>query len=435
MTPTCWPSSPMTRTSGTRMRSLTRVVSRSGGRRSNLRGTGTRWCGGAASRARRRPRRGASQRWAAQTDRPPRHQRRCTPLQPGPDLPTIRQVARRVSAPGARVRLRGALREAPDHYDLLDQRLVGRLAGFLFCCAGLIAAALLALDPPTGAIGGAGWIAACVTVVLAFAFGVAMVANSRPLPPAALFAVALSGPTMLGVLQWLAGRESSYVQLLILSVVWCGVVLPARRLLVAVAFDTAVIFAPIATGDWHTADMLSERVATLGITWVLALVCLIHATRMRDVRRTLRAEAAQADELARVDALTGLGNRRALDEVVVAQVALAARSGRPLSALVGDLNAFKQVNDRFGHQEGDRLLTAVAAALRDVVRAPDSCFRWGGDEFVILLGDVALAGAEDIGARLAATVAERCRTPDGRPVGLTFGAAEHVAQQPPGRLL
>jgi diguanylate cyclase (GGDEF)-like protein len=328
-----------------------------------------------------------------------------------------------------------ALREAPDHYELLDQRLVGRLAGFLFCSAGVIGAVLLALDPPTGAIGGAGWAPAAAMIVLAFVFGAAMVANTRPLPPILLFGVALSGPVMLATLQWLSGGTSSFQQLLILSTVWCGVVLPPGRLAIAVAADTAVVFLPAITGDWVTAVMLPQRIATLGVMWALALVCLIHATRMRDVRRTLRAAAAQAGELARVDALTGLGNRRALDEALVAHVALAARTGRPLSALVGDLDGFKLINDRYGHHDGDRILGAVAVAMRDVVRVPDSCFRWGGDEFVVLLGDVALAEAEDIAARIAAAVRARCATAGGGAVTLTLGAAEHVPGQPGSRLL
>ncbi|HWH95591.1 MAG TPA: GGDEF domain-containing protein [Baekduia sp.] len=331
--------------------------------------------------------------------------------------------------------MRAALREAPDHYAMLDSRLVARLAGFLYCAAGLIACVLLAIDPPTGAIGGAGWLPAVATVLLGFAFGAAMLASTRPLPPVVLFAVALSGPLMLGTLQWLAGRQSSYAELLILSAVWCAVVLPARRLAVAVAAQTVVVFLPIATHDWASSDMLSERVATLGVLWALGLVCFIHATRMRSVRRSLHAKAAAADSLARVDALTGLGNRRALDEALVTRAALVARTGQPLSALVGDLDGFKQINDRFGHHAGDRLLGQVAFAMRDVVRAPDSCFRWGGDEFVVLLHDVALAEAEEIAARVAAAVAERCATPAGRPVTVTFGAAEHVAGQPGTRLL
>jgi diguanylate cyclase (GGDEF)-like protein len=339
-----------------------------------------------------------------------------------------------VEPPSARARLRDAVREAPDHHELLDTRLVGRLAGFLFCCAGLVAGILLALDPPTGAIGGMGWIPAATTVTLAFVFGAVLALNERPLAPVLLFAVALSGPLMLGLLQWLSGGESSYDQLLILSVVWCGVVLPARRLAICVAADTVVVFLPLANRDF-TREMLPERIATLGIMWALAFVCLVHATRMRNVRRSLQAEAASADELARIDALTGLGNRRALDDELVARVAAAARSGHPLSALVGDVDGFKGVNDRFGHGEGDRLLSEVAFTMRDVVRAPDSCFRWGGDEFVVLLSDTALHTAEEIATRITTTIASRCFTPDGTPLGVTFGCAEHITGQPPARLL
>ncbi|HWI70396.1 MAG TPA: GGDEF domain-containing protein [Baekduia sp.] len=344
-------------------------------------------------------------------------------------------MAGRLLTPAARARARGLFRESPDHYALLDARLVGHLAGFLFCCAGMVAALLLALDPPTGPIGGAGWVPAAATVSLAFVFGVLMLVNDRPLPPVLLFAVALSGPVMLATLQWLSGAGSSFVQLLILSVVWCGVVLPARRLAVVVACDTVVVFLPIASGDWDSATMLPERVATLGIVWALGLVCLIHATRMRNVRRELRAEAAEADTLARVDALTGLGNRRALDEALIAQVALATRTGRPLSALVGDLDAFKQINDRHGHHDGDRILRDVATTMRDVVRIPDSCFRWGGDEFVILLPETDLTTAETIAARIATAVAERCTAADDKPVTLTLGCAEHVPGQTGARLL
>lgn len=316
-------------------------------------------------------------------------------------------------------------------------RLIGRLAGFLYCCAGAIAAALLVLRPPTAAaaLGRAGWIPAGVLVALAFVFGLLMLWNRRPLPPLVLFGVAVSGPVMLGALQWLSGPGSSFEQILILSVVWCGVVLPARRLLVLLGLDTVVLFLPAFSPAWDAGTMLTGRVATLGIVWALGLVCLIHANRTRDVRRSLRLRAAEADSLARVDALTALGNRRALDEALVALVAAASRSGRPLSALVGDLDGFKQINDRHGHHDGDRILAAVAATMRDVVRLPDACFRWGGDEFVVLLPDTPLADAEQVAERVTATVLAQVATASGAPVHLTFGVAERVEHQTGFRLL
>ncbi|HMJ33342.1 MAG TPA: GGDEF domain-containing protein [Baekduia sp.] len=322
-------------------------------------------------------------------------------------------------------RLRALLHQAPDHYEILDRRFVGRLAGFLFWCAGLIAAALLAFDPPTSALGGLGWVPAAITVGLAFVFGGAMVVTQRTLGTGMLMAIALSGPLMLGMLQWLAGSASSYDQLVILSVVWCGVVLPARRLLLLLLADTVVVFLPAAYGDW-SAGLLPERIATLAIAWALALLCFVWSGHIRNIRRTLDAERAAADELARVDALTGLGNRRALDEALVGQVALSHRTGRPIAALVGDLDGFKFINDVHGHHTGDRLLRDVAAVLRQVVRSPDACFRWGGDEFVVLLGEADMAEAHEVADRIARAIRVRCATPDGTPVTMTLGAAAHA---------
>jgi diguanylate cyclase (GGDEF)-like protein len=345
-------------------------------------------------------------------------------------------VATRLLTPPARARARQvvqALREAPDHYALVDQRRAGHLAGFLFCVAGAIAAIMLAFDPPTAPFGHGGWLPAALIILLAFACGVAMIVNRRMMRTDQLMAVGLSGPVMLGTLQWLAGGEAAYAQLLILSVLWSATVLPPLRLAVIAALDAVVVFLPGAYAD--QTGVVAENIATVGIVWALALICAIHAERMRIIRRDLIGERVEADELARVDALTGLGNRRALDEALVAQVALAARSDRPLAALVGDLDNFKQTNDRFGHHGGDRILEDVAAVMRDVVRTPDTCFRWGGDEFVILLADARLSEAEEVAARVAAAIAERCFTPDRAPVGITLGAAEHRPGQTGSRLL
>jgi diguanylate cyclase (GGDEF)-like protein len=350
-------------------------------------------------------------------------------------MPTIETVASPLLTTPARGRARRAilaLREAPDHYALVDQRRAGRLAGFLFCCAGLIAAAVLAFDAP-GAGSHGGTLPAALVVLLAFLAGVAMLLDHRMMRTSQLMAVGLSGPLMLGTLQWLTGGDAPYAELLILSVLWSAVVLPPLRLAVVAGVDALVVFLP---GLYSShPDVLGENVATIGIVWTLALVCAIHAERMRIIRRKLIGERVEADELARVDALTGLGNRRALDEALLAHVATSARTGRPLSALVADLDHFKQTNDRFGHHGGDRILEAVAEVMRDVVRSPDACFRWGGDEFVVLLPEADLAEAQDVGRRIAAAVAERCSTPDGDPVGITLGAAEHAVGQSGSRLL
>jgi diguanylate cyclase (GGDEF)-like protein len=324
-------------------------------------------------------------------------------------------------------RLAGSLREicaeAPDHYELLDQRLVGPLAGFLYCCAGLIACILLALDPPTATqLDGLGWLPAGALTGLAFVFGLRMVVRRRIPGRALLMAIALSGPVMLGALQWLAGASAGFDEILLLSVVWCGVVLPGPRLVIVMLLTSIALFLPASYDGW-VPELMPQQVAEMGVAWTLAAVCLFWGHRVRVERRGLQAQRRAADELARIDPLTGLGNRRAMDEALAAQVALAGRTARPLAALVGDVDGFKAINDRHGHPAGDVLLVAVTEVVRDVVRRPDACFRWGGDEFVILLAEVTEEEAHDVGRRVAEAVSARCRTPDGVSVTLSLGVA------------
>jgi diguanylate cyclase len=122
---------------------------------------------------------------------------------------------------------------------------------------------------------------------------------------------------------------------------------------------------------------------------------------LRQARRRveLEAERVAADEAAQQDALTGLGNRRRFD----AQLA-AADDGSPLVLLLVDVDRFKDINDRYSHGAGDRVLREVAAVLRSHCRPGDLAVRFGGDEFAVFLrGD--LAAAARIGERIRRAVA------------------------------
>ncbi|MCO8276947.1 sensor domain-containing diguanylate cyclase [Actinoplanes sp. TRM 88003] len=112
------------------------------------------------------------------------------------------------------------------------------------------------------------------------------------------------------------------------------------------------------------------------------------------------ALTAELTERALRDPLTGLGNRALLRERLGEALARSRRSGRPVGALLLDLNGFKQVNDKYGHTVGDHLLQAVAGRLRECVRDEDTVGRLGGDEFVVITEDLA-------SARDALAVAER----------------------------
>jgi diguanylate cyclase (GGDEF)-like protein len=100
------------------------------------------------------------------------------------------------------------------------------------------------------------------------------------------------------------------------------------------------------------------------------------------------------------DALTGIPNRRAMMEHLQAELPRAARAGTPFSVLMADVDRFKAVNDTHGHETGDRLLQALAKALAEGLRAYDTCARWGGEEFLVLLPGTPLEGALEVGEKL-----------------------------------
>jgi diguanylate cyclase (GGDEF)-like protein/PAS domain S-box-containing protein len=118
------------------------------------------------------------------------------------------------------------------------------------------------------------------------------------------------------------------------------------------------------------------------------------------------------DELTRTDELTGLPNRRAWDEMLSHELAVAERHGKPLSVAMLDLDHFKAYNDRNGHLAGDRLLRAAAAIWSGSLRATDVLARWGGEEFALLLPGCEAEGATALIERLRGSL----------PDGVTFSA-------------
>ncbi|HEY4346714.1 MAG TPA: diguanylate cyclase [Gaiellaceae bacterium] len=102
---------------------------------------------------------------------------------------------------------------------------------------------------------------------------------------------------------------------------------------------------------------------------------------------------AIAEDRAATDALTGLPNRRSVDDTLKRLIAQSARSGQPLSVALLDVDHFKQINDNFGHDRGDEALAAVGALLQSELRSSDFAGRTGGEEFVLMLPDTDLEGA------------------------------------------
>lgn len=116
--------------------------------------------------------------------------------------------------------------------------------------------------------------------------------------------------------------------------------------------------------------------------------------------QALQEVNAQFVQLATTDSLTGLWNRRHIEEYIAGEMALAQRHDRPLSLLLFDIDNFKLVNDGYGHHMGDRVLSELGGRLKQNLRLSDQPARWGGDEFVIVVpycrGEDALALAEKL---------------------------------------
>src|SRR6266699_5740440 len=110
--------------------------------------------------------------------------------------------------------------------------------------------------------------------------------------------------------------------------------------------------------------------------------------RMIDLHREIDAKNKQLEEMAQTDPLTGLPNRRAIEEWGERQLRGAARHGYPLWVVHADLDCFKSINDNYGHDAGDQVLKEFAAILKEYTRASDICGRMGGDEFLLVLTHV-----------------------------------------------
>ena len=135
--------------------------------------------------------------------------------------------------------------------------------------------------------------------------------------------------------------------------------------------------------------------------WAIAESVSLAAPALGNLRNL-----AIAEQRAATDALTGLPNRRSLDDSVRMLVARAQRSGTPLALLSLDLDHFKHVNDTYGHAAGDSLLAALGALLRSSVRASDFAARAGGEEFTVLLADTDRAGARALAEKIRKAVQE-----------------------------
>lgn len=130
------------------------------------------------------------------------------------------------------------------------------------------------------------------------------------------------------------------------------------------------------------------------------------AVRIKRLQDELRIRNDQLDRLSRIDGLTGIYNRRHLDEQLIEISKVAGRLGQPLAVMMLDIDHFKLVNDQSGHPAGDRVLQEFARRLKAIVRAGNVVGRWGGEEFLVIAPQTNAEEAKMIGERIRSAIAD-----------------------------
>jgi diguanylate cyclase (GGDEF)-like protein len=176
------------------------------------------------------------------------------------------------------------------------------------------------------------------------------------------------------------------------------------------------------------AEMTADSALNVGMAFgYLVLALVFHATLTALLVSRLVAELSHRS---RHDALTGLLNRRAMDEALAAQLQRSLRNGEAFTVMMIDIAHFKAINDRHGHGVGDGALRHLATLLRAAVREVDRVARYGGEEFVVLLPDVSLADAQPLAERLREQVASHGHAQGTLALALTVSIG--VAEWRPG---
>jgi diguanylate cyclase (GGDEF)-like protein len=179
-------------------------------------------------------------------------------------------------------------------------------------------------------------------------------------------------------------------------------------------------------------EITVSRPLVLGLVALLALLNTYLLTRRLEIRRlreelisrTIQQELTQQQSF--TDPLTEIYNRHSLEDMAGRFMSQARRSKKPLTFMLIDVDQFKQVNTKFGHLTGDVVLANTAALLKHSVRGSDAVFRYGGDEFLIILADTSSVDAKYVVERIRTGLVEwnRAGHLENFELSLSMGVAE-----------
>jgi diguanylate cyclase (GGDEF)-like protein len=277
-------------------------------------------------------------------------------------------------------------------------RQVARVVAFLFLAAAAVVVALTRAWPETEP-----------AVFTLLALGVLLVVLSMDLVPNAVLgrwrrpAEAVGAIIFLGLLMALTGAASSPFFVGFFLVVAGTALSTEGRAPLAIALLAAATLALVGIVGAIGAPLDPVAVAWIGFDAVALILLADIATAAARAQRHARDEALRAS---RFDALTGLYNRGFFFTMMEQEIRRSERMDRGFTVLMLDLDDLKPVNDRFGHQWGDRLLRATAETIRRTIRFTDSAARYGGDEFVILLPETDAPGGYVVGEKLRRDIAD-----------------------------
>jgi diguanylate cyclase (GGDEF)-like protein len=296
-----------------------------------------------------------------------------------------------------------------DLTEIYDERTrMGRISGWLWIVGALVG--IVGTFLPGADHAGTVWVLLLSALVLAY--GIGSVTGIIPWERASMKALALGMVVtvpIVGFAIYLSGGSISYVEpLLVCSLLYAALFFPARWAWPLTIELVVVAAAPLVYEGGATATAFPSRYLALAAAF-LALTGVMVGLK----RRLVAAEARQR-EIANLDPLTGIANRRAFDSALRRE--LAARfdpqGGRrkgddePFALLVFDLDDFKAINDDYGHPVGDTVLRQTAQRVHNVLRSTDLLARIGGDEFAVIAPGSHGEGAARMGEAIAAAIAE-----------------------------
>ena len=196
-------------------------------------------------------------------------------------------------------------------------------------------------------------------------------------------------------------------------------------------------------GDAYSFSIIQAVRGLVGLVLVFNVYVIYQQVQINRIRRQVTEQAFSVDKVemlaeevykvAIIDSLTGLHNRRYSRQRLQDEIARSQRYGLPLTVILFDLNNFKQVNDNYGHDAGDKVLTSFAERLRKATRGSDVAARYGGDEFLALLPECKTGDVQYVLKRVEGVQADIGG--EMLPVSYSAGWADYIPGESPEELL